>query len=145
MNLSWTSGITILVKKALMLLYFSGQNSLAKLFYRGVTGSIMTSNITNWAVRDRTWRLCRGWLKLPRTSVVHIDQAPGYISEVRCWHRSQDTPKESTQPSHNLFTLLPQAPRLLHSSFALQYKNIFSFCFVSSIKGPHLAFCRRKW
>ena len=106
MNLSWTSDITIPVKKALMLFYFSGQNSLAKLFYRRVTESITTSNITNWAVRDRTGRLCRGWLKLPRTSVGHIDQAPGHISEVMRWHRSQDTPKDSTRPSHNLFTLL---------------------------------------
>ncbi len=156
-NLSWSSHISSLVKKAQKWLYFLRNLKRAKChvltnFYRGAIESILTGSITIWqglcTAQDR--QALQRVIKTAQNIIGSHLPSISDISEMRRWHRARRILKDNTHPSHSSFILLPsgkwyrsiccrttrlqssffpQAVRVLSSSSTLLI-NSFLFCFV---------------
>ncbi|KAL0157219.1 hypothetical protein M9458_048465, partial [Cirrhinus mrigala] len=127
-DLTWTTNVTSLNKKGQQCLHFLRRLKRASLpppilttFYRGTIGSVLTSCITVWygncSAADRrtlqpTVNTAAKIIGAPLPSILDIFLA-------RCSSKASSILKDPTNPSHNLFQLLPSARsvRFLNSFF----------------------------
>lgn len=119
-DLTWTTNITSLSKKAQQRLYFLRRLKKASLpppilttFYRGTTESVLTSCIIVWyencssADRKTLQQLVKTAEKIIGVSLPSILD----IFHTQCSRKATSIARDPTHPSHSLFQLLPSGRR----------------------------------
>ena len=119
-DLSWTLNTTHITKKAQQRLYFLRRlrkanlpTSILTTFYRGTIESILSGAITAWfgnctaADRKALQRIVRTAEKITGVSLPPLSD----IYSSRCLRKARNIIRDTSHPSHGLFTLLPSGRR----------------------------------
>ncbi|KAL2095521.1 hypothetical protein ACEWY4_007669 [Coilia grayii] len=117
---SWTLNTTHITKKAQQRLYFLRRlrkahlpTSILTTFYRGTIESILSGAITVWFGNcNAADRKALQWIVRTAEKITGVSLPPlADIHSTRCLRKAKNIVKDSTHPSHGLFTLLPSGRR----------------------------------